>query len=249
MVFRLFPHPKNGDCTPFVATASDSFARYCNADDRSRTLVSIAFLQGEDTVEVVGDDDLWVTGSRRPDRRRLVSYLGSKSCGGLREYIDCTYVVPTYAPTPEEAFVKTVIRQVIRADSARSLFSEFVKRHGYSVNGVYGFPTLSALTRVSAAAYRAERLGFKAGRLHDGLAHLAMQGSDALASVRGLGAWSQAVIAVELRKDYQEYPFWDKSGEAMQRRFGIDLSIIAGKDRALAADLYVYGASLMESQT
>ena len=63
------------------------------------------------------------------------------------------------------------------------------------------------------------------------------------------GAWSQAVIAVELRKDYQEYPFWDKSGEAMQRRFGIDLSIIAGKDRALAADLYVYGASLMESQT
>jgi hypothetical protein len=248
MEFRLFPHPKNGDCTPFVAARNGSFARYCNAENGHRKLVPISFVSDCSTVEIVGDEDFRVTGFRRPDRRKVLSYLERNSSGGLRQYVDSTYVLPTYAPTAEEAFIKTVIRQVIRADHARALFSKFVNRHGYVMNGVHGFPTLPTLAEVPAAAYRDGRLGFKAGRLHAGLECLAMQGPGALASVRGLGAWSQSVIAVELGKDYQEYPFWDKSGEAIQQRFGIDLSVVARRDRVLAADLYIYGASLIESQ-
>jgi hypothetical protein len=52
---------------------------------------------------------------------------------------------------------------------------------------------------------------------------------------------------MELGKDYRHYPFWDKSGDAIRQRFDIDLPRLARSDSALAADLYIYCASMIES--
>lgn len=246
MEFRLFPNPTPGVCTPYVATAQGRrFARLAY-EGRRRIVVEVAF--NRDDVRVNGCPPERVIGSRRPHRRRLISWLSEQADVGsdFRAFVKSTIVVPTYAWTPEEAFVRTVIRQVIRASQAKRLYASFIQRFGIHDGLRYGFGPSQMLAYVSLSRLEELGLGFKARRIVSGLQAMNDGGLASLRTVTGIGDWSRQVLTVESKRDYCHYPIDDRSGQRIERECGISLSAARAESTELAADVYVYGASFVE---
>jgi len=248
MEFKLYPHPEDGICTPFIKVPERNvYSRYFNHNS-SKRVVSIMNKKESSFFSIIGCDEKKIIGERRVDRKVILDYLlqvQSVSCEFL-DYVMNTYVLPTFPISKEEAFIKTVIRQVISARQAKRVFSEFVKKFGYKKNGLYGFPTLEQLEKITINDLRKIGLGFKAERISSGINMLKRIRTGEFVQIDGIGRWSKAVLAVEAHKDYSFYPFWDKSGEKIKTNCGVDLVKIAQESEDLAGDIYVYAASYME---
>lgn len=249
MEFRLYPHPTDGICTPFVyIREQNTYSRYVFVGS-SIYLISITNKVNSSDITVVGGDEKTIIGERRPNREMILDYLlhYESVSNNFLDYIKNTYVVPTFPLSKEEAFVRTIIRQIINAKQAKIMFSNFVKKFGYKKDGLYSFPSLEQLERVSIYDFKKFGLGFKAERMCLGIRMLKTIGEDEFIRMNGIGPWSKNILEVEIHKDYWFYPFWDKSGEKIKKNYGIDLIKIAQKSKELASDLYVYAASHMES--
>ncbi len=69
-----------------------------------------------------------------------------------------------------------------------------------------------------------------------------------ISTMRGIGPWSSAVIDCDSNGDFRRYPIEDMSGLKIKRVLGVDLCKLAVREPQLAADVYVYAASFLESQ-
>jgi len=150
MDFRLFPHPEPGMCTPYADMDEGChFGRLVWEGERLKR-VKLDFVEEDHHVRVTGADEARIVGARRPDRARLIEYCDQQPCdGGFLKYVLNTVVVPTFSYTIEEAFVRAVIKQVIRASHAKRLISEFIRRYGRCQDGWYAFPRFEDLAGVS----------------------------------------------------------------------------------------------------
>lgn len=241
MDFKVFPQPRPTQCTPFVQISTTTYARYHNAGPSGRTLISASISPASGAIVLKGHGSDRIFGTRKPDRKRVLDFLAHHRRRELLRYVESTNVVPTFAATLEEAFVKTLCRQLIRATHAATIFSCFIQEYGWSLDGIYGFPTLGTLVRLSLSDWRQSRFGFKAVRLYSGVQVL--RTGTSTRDLPGLGPWSAAVMDAELQKDYTYYPMEDRSGEVIETAFGVNAAAIARRDRKLAADLYIYGSS------
>lgn len=249
MEFRLYPHPTDGICTPFVyIREQNAYSRYFFVGS-SMNLMSITNKVNSSCITVVGGDEKTIIGERKPNREMILDYLSHYESvrDSFLDYIRNTCVIPTFPLSKEEAFIKTVIRQVISAKQAKRTFSNFVKRFGYEKGGLYGFPNLEQLAQVSVYDFKKFGLGFKAERMWLGTKMLKIIRENEFMEMEGIGSWSKNILEVEIDKDYSFYPFWDKSGEKIKKICGVDLTKIARKSKKLAGDLYVYAASYIES--
>ncbi len=248
MNFRLYPHPTDSICTPFVYVRErNAYSRYFFVGS-SLNLISITNKVDSSYIFIVGGDEKTIIGERRPNREMILDYLlhcesVSKS---FLDYVKNTFVIPSFPLSKEEAFVKTIIRQIINAKQAKKMFSNFVKEFGYKKDGLYSFPNLEQLERVSIYDFRKFGLGFKAERMWSGIRILKTMDKRELTQINGIGSWSKNILEVEAHKNYSLYPFGDKSGEKIKNICGIDLIKIARKSNKFAGDLYVYAASYME---
>lgn len=249
MEFRLYPHPTDGICTPFVyIREQNAYSRYFFVGS-SINLISITYKVNSSYITIVGGDEKTIIGERRPNREMILEYL--LHCESVSEnfldYIKNTCVIPTFPLSKEEAFVKTIIRQIINAKQAKKMYSNFVKEFGYNKGKLYSFPSLEQLERVSICDFKKFGLGFKAERMWLGIKMFKTIGEDKFTQMNGIGPWSKNILEVEIHKDYSFYPFWDKSGDKIKKNCGIDLIKIARKSRKIAGDLYLYAASYLES--
>ena len=247
MAVRLFPEPA-GWCTPFVLK-NGSYQRYLHVDGRWNLIKLDS--QSKSPSFDSGHLD-WH--QRMPDRQRLTRWLGQQI--GLNEnfstYVHEQIVVPTFSMCAAEALTRVFMRQIVTARQARRVFARFVESFGYEKEGVVGFPSPDDVQRLGADDFRELGLGFRAERLVNALGFLRSCEVASLegllcADVPGLGPWSRAILNVETARDYSCYPFEDKSGVAIRSFTGVDVAAAARFDPQLAADLYVYGASFVES--
>jgi 3-methyladenine DNA glycosylase/8-oxoguanine DNA glycosylase len=144
-----------------------------------------------------------------------------------------------------EAFVKTVIRQIVAAKTAKRVFSDFIERYGYHRAGAYDFPSPAGLRSLRASDLRLLGLGFRADRIVNGFGCAIAGETEWWRQVPGIGPWSQQVLTVETKKDYSFYPFGDRSGLRIKAVCGIALEDISRTDSELAGDLYVYGSAFL----
>lgn len=249
MEFRLYPHPTDDICTPYVYTRGQNvYSRYFFVSS-SMNLISIINKVDSSYITVVGGDEKIIIGKRKPNREMISDYLlhHNSVSDELLGYIKNTCVIPTFTLSKEEAFVKTIIRQIINAKQAKRMFSNFVKKFGYKKDGIYSFPNLEQLEKLSIYDFKKFGLGLKAERMWQGIKTLRTDGKDKFIQMNGIGPWSKNILEVEMHKDYSFYPFWDKSGAKIKKFCGIDLVKIARKSKKLAGDLYIYAVSYMES--
>jgi hypothetical protein len=184
-----------------------------------------------------------------PDREKLLRWLESNGATlALLDYARSTVVVPAFSLDVAEAFVKTVIRQVISARQARRLIAEFVRQFGHHRDGAYGFPHPEEVLARTDGELAGAGLGMKAGTIRRGLQALMDLGEDALLAVRGVGPWTRSVLTVEGRRSFAYYPFHDKSGVAVRDHCGLGLCQLASKNPANVGAAYFYAASFLESQ-
>jgi hypothetical protein len=249
MQLKLFPNPSNDLCTPFVFTSErDCFVRLYDSGSSHKHVV-IQRRKKSGTVEVDGLPSSSVIGNRLPDRDRIQELI--RLGRGIRhefvEYVRTVVVVPTFSLCPAECFVRAVIRQLISAKQASRLFSDFVKYFGIQHRGSFGFPSASRLCRVQRNTYAKLGLGMKTERIQEGIKQILETPTVDPCALPGVGPWSRQILTVEKHKSYRFYPFWDKSGEKIHRVCGINLSRIAERQPDLAADLYIYAASFLES--
>lgn len=246
MECRLFPTPTADMCTPYVATEPGCrFERLVWHEGRT-SIVGISCKGLQATTE--GYEPARIVGDRTPDRETLVTWINGQEhvSGDFRRFIARTLVVPTYAWSPEEAFVRTVIRQVVRASQAKRLYSLFIKRFGVHDGVRYGLGACSELAQASPRELEKIGLGFKARRISTGLQVISTGALRSWSQVRGIGQWSERVLAVETLRDYCHYPFEDLSGQRIEITCGVSLKRARAHSIQLAADLYVYGASFLE---
>jgi hypothetical protein len=190
-----------------------------------------------------------------PDREHLTKWLRQQTGinEDFRDYVREMLVVPTFSMCAAEALTKVFMRQIVTARQARRMFSDFVEGFGYRKGDVVGFPPPERVQRLGSTDFRDIGLGFRAERLVKSLGRLkgfqVSNLTDLLeADVPGIGPWSRAILAVESARDYSHYPFEDKSGTAIRSLTGANVAAVAHDDLQLAADVYVYGASYVESR-
>jgi hypothetical protein len=250
MRFRLFPNPSTDACTPFVFVRDRNCYGRAFDDGQVAKAITIQRRGNADSVVVEGANACEVVGRRVPDRRELLRYVrGRRSVSQeFVDYLSSVFVVPTFSLCPVESFVRTVIRQLISAKQARQLFARFVRTFGVECDGFFGFPNGSRLAAVSQSNFLEIGLGMKAARIHAGVRRMRAGRVGSPQMLPGVGPWSRQILEVERCKSYRHYPFWDKSGEKIKKVCGIDVTGLAGQDPELAGDLYVYGASFLESR-
>jgi len=245
--FRLLPHPIADLCTPFVpGPRPDEYTRVLTVGRKSRR-VRVWRERGDGSPQVRGchPDDLF--GRRRPSRSKVMNYSRKQAANPqFLAFVERTVVLPAFPLSVEEAFVKTVIRQIVPVTVARRQFSQFTKAFGTWQDGCYSFPDAAEFGASCHDALVGLGLGLKCERLLAGLAAIADGDLDRLYSLKGVGPWSARVLRVELERDYAYYPFGDKSGEAVARVCGVDPQAAAQRSAALAADVYIYGVAFLE---
>ena len=245
MDYKLFPNPVSDMCTPFVyAMDKKKYQRYyLNPNPQ---LIELEF--GDTGIMIAGCNYKNIIGENIPHRKLLLAYV-ERYCRcncDFRDYIKNTHVVPTFTLSKEESFVKTVIRQIISATQAKKLFSSFIKIFGYEKDGIYGFPNSETIAQISYNDLKYLGLGFRARRVLAGL-KMIRDGRDT-SELNGIGPWSKSILKVEANKDYAMYPFWDKSGQKINRFCNMNLQAVAKHNTAIAGGLYLYAASYLESQ-
>ena len=249
MEFRLYPNPTNNVCTPFVYVKEyNAYLRFFN-DGSSENLISIINNTNPLCMKVNGYDEKVILGEKIPNREMILEYLQhyDNINNNFLFFVKNTYVVPTFTLSKEEAFIKTVIRQIINAKYAKIIFSNFVKKFGYKKHGIYGFPTFEQLRRISINNLKKFGLGFKADRIWEGIRLIRKLKNNEFIKISGIGLWSKEILDVEIHKNYSFYPFWDKSGEKIKKVCGINLIEIAKKRKSFSGDIFLYAASYLES--
>ena len=247
MAVRLFPEPTHG-CTPYVLK-DGMYQRYRHVDGMWHLVRLDSRSRNPRFASQILD---WR--QRMPDREQMATWLRRQKgiSNDFRDYVGTTVVVPTFSMCAAEALTRVFMRQIVTARQARRMFSDFVEGYGYRKGGVVGFPSPERFRRLRPDDFRGIGLGFRAERLVDAIACLRSFEISSLADlmqeeVPGIGPWSRAILAVEAARDYSSYPFADKSGAAINMLTGADVADVAQLDLQLAADLYVYGASYVES--
>jgi len=241
MEFKVYPYPAYEQCTPFIFNRnSNSFQR--NVVHRRRySILSVGLDNGK--VKIEGGLKREIVGYRLPNRKNLIDYLvklDSKS--DLLEYINNTYVLPTFSLSREEAFIKVTIRQLISAKHAKRLISDFIKEFGTKKNNLFTFPTISRLNRLTLSELKNLGLGFKSERILNGIKEF-----HKVDQIKGIGSWSKQILLLENKKNYSYYPFEDMSGERIRKMFNIDLYELSKTNRILAGDIYLYSVSFLEN--
>lgn len=246
MLLKLFPQPTDEYITPFsYSVKTGEYLRYC--DDGTR--VSVSLRNHEVDMRCEGDISARVFGIRSPNRAAVLKYCKNSAANkSFIAYIESVYVVPTYSSSVEERFVRAVTRQIVSARQAKKTISRLIKKYGYCRGGVYAFPARDRMQKVTSDELKAMGLGFRADRIVLGLKALSSI-QDVSSDLQGVGPWTNAIMAVDKCRDYKHYPFWDKSGQKIIRIIGIDVDAVSTKDKALAADLYVYAASFLENES
>lgn len=246
MQFRIFPIPTIDMCTPFIFTPHNSFSRYYYDNENNLKKLKIRLDVSSSRINIKGCNEHEILGLRKPIRENIIDYINR--CDAIdqnfKKFILKTNVIPTYPLSKEEALIKTIIRQIISSQQAKKLFSDFIKKFGVNKNGIFGFPTKQKLIKISVEELKKIGLGLKAERINKGIHLLNNKNFN---EINGIGPWSIEVLDAEINKDYMYYPFWDKSGEKILKICGIDLVRIKRRDIELAGDLYIYGASFLET--
>lgn len=247
MAVRLFPEPTHG-CTPFVLK-NGMYQRYLHVDGKWHL---VRLDSRSRNPRFASQNSEWR--QRMPEREQLATWLRRQKgiSSDFRDYVGATMVVPTFSMCAAEALTRVFMRQIVTARQARRMFSDFVEGFGYRKEGVVGFPSPERIRRLRPDDFMRVGLGFRAKRLVDAIACLQSFEISSLGyllqeEVPGIGPWSRAILAVEATRDYSSYPFEDKSGAAINMLTGADVAVVAQLDLKLAADLYVYGASYVES--
>lgn len=245
MEFRLFPHPSTDVCTPYVYDKKrNCYSRYAYSGS-SMILISIVPQNKGYDVLSEGWDIERIIGRRKPNRDMIIDYCSRiKGNKNFVNFVKNTCVTPTFPLSLEEAFVKTVIRQLISAKQAKRLFSNFVEKFGYKKRVIYCFPNQKYFKNATIKDLNKIGLGFKATRILHGIKMLK---SKDITAIDGIGPWSKEILEVETKRDYSLYPFWDKSGIKIKEYCGIDLLKLSEKNSELAGDIYIYSASYLES--
>lgn len=245
MDYKLYPNPVHDICTPFVYDKKQKrYLRYFLNPDPQLIVIQ----NSGRNINIVGCNQRQIVWERIPQRKLLIDYIESYRIpnNDFIDYVKNTYVVPTFPLSEEEAFIKTVIRQIINATQAKKLFSNFVRKFGYEKNGIYGFPSSEMTAKISLSDLRQLGLGFKAKRILTGL-RMIREGKKII-ELTGIGEWSKCILKVELNKDYSLYPFWDKSGVKINKICGIDLKKVAQDNETVAGGIYLYTASYLEEK-
>lgn len=248
MPIRLFPSPTEDCCTPYVQCAdTKTFLRLANM---GKGVGAVRLDMCDETAAAVSplNNSHPVAKYRLPNRQSVIQYLRKQDevCKPLLCYANEFQIIPAFSLSKEEAIIKAVVRQVIRASQAKKLISNFIKELGESDGPLFGFPALSMLARVSTHEYQKLGLGMKAERISSIVTKLLINSKLIYRDLHGIGPWTEAVLQVDLSHDYRHYPFEDKSGSKISDLFGIHLDSVSRKHKLLAADLYVYAASYME---
>jgi len=245
MEYRLYPNPIKDICTPFVYDKNHKkYLRYFLNPNPQLVVIR----NNEIGINITGCNREQIVGCGMPQRELLINYVEVRCIctDDFIDYLKNTHVVPTFPLSKEEAFVKTVIRQIISATQARKLFSKFVRIFGYEKNGIYGFPDSTMAIKVPLEDLEQIGLGFRAKRILSGLKMIRDGGE--ITQLSGIGPWSKCILEVELNRNYSLYPFWDKSGKRIKEVCGIDLKSIARDNRVIAGGIYLYAASYLETK-
>ena len=252
MDFRLYPQPIENICTPFVFDPEKNiYSRYF-LNNSSKSLVSLSLQKKINSyrVNVSGIDGTFIYGKELPNRDEIKNYfLVNKSINySFIEFFENTIVIPTFSLSFVEAYIKTIIRQLITAKQAKKLFSDFIKNFGYCQNRIYGFPDKKNLEDMTVKDLQSIGLGFKGKRIYNGIRMINNFTEENKIELSGIGPWSKAILKVENCKSFSFYPFWDKSGEKIHKIIGIDLNLLAKDKPKLAGDLYIYAISFLEKK-
>jgi len=134
---------------------------------------------------------------------------------------------PVVSATPFEGLVRSVVKQVIRAESARLLMSRITTDLGQRihVDGIcaYSFPTPTEMACVQIDRLKALGLGYKASLLKTLSAHIANQELDlvsmmkadeaeivsSLTQYKGIGSWTARAFAADGLGRLDLYPTKD----------------------------------------
>lgn len=118
-----------------------------------------------------------------------------------------------------EAIASGVIRQVIRANQARSLYQIAARNFGETVTPDYNFfPRPEQLLTIPASKFAALGLAFQYPKLYSAAEfYLEMEPqnqslellSEQLREIPGIGPWSRGVILSDISNDFSWYPYDD----------------------------------------
>lgn len=242
MEFSLYPCPTNDIVTPFVYSKTKKEYSRLFKDGAKFKTVKIKFENGN--VMLDGLDEERLFGKRIPERDKLLEFVKARSSWEFIEYVENNYVMPAFALSPEEALVRTIIKQVISARQAKKLMSDFIKAFGSFSQDMYAFPSKEQIESIEVDKLQKMGLGFKSKRIVASVAGLDL--SESYTKIPGIGRWSAEMLNVEFNKDYCYYPFWDISSDKISRLLGFDTRQICDSNRKLAADLHLYSLSYFE---
>jgi len=236
MGLRLFPEPTAELITPYLR--GDDGAYRCLDENGATVRVGLC------------DDEIVTAGQgpqRLPNRERVLEWAARpKAPAAFMEFVAATHVVPTFSRSGTEALVRVVMRQIVTRTQARSTIARFIRQHGVTDGGLFGFPCDATIRSLGADDFTELGLGFRSARLVEAIAE---SGSDQMllrGRLPGVGPWSRAVLESDLRKDFSYYPMSDKSGECAGEALGVELEDLRRRDPELAADLYVYALAWIE---
>lgn len=192
---RVFRLPGGSRC---LASVQDGQLIDLTADDGG-AVPKLDVFMGPDTSEI--------------DRGPVASLFAGQVIGRFRN------------PDLWEALATSIIRQVIRADQSRKLYSRFCQDYGESVSLPSGqryflFPEPEVVLRMSCCTYKRLGLAFKERTLRSAASSYVEHGSRwqqmtprellaELMTVHGVGAWTAGATVADWSNDWSFYPFAD----------------------------------------
>lgn len=245
MVFRIFPGAATDLVTPF--RWDPRHGAYVRLVGNGRHKASIAIGMVDGAVVVEGPD--WakraVAGQPLAAWPSLRPSLGPRTSIAFRRFVQTTLVVPTFSATPWEAYVRVVLRQVVRAGEAKRRLSRLAMNLGPTSGYAVGMPTPSQLRAVGHTRLVRLGMGFRAACLIRGSRAFDEHGQRRSSGpLPGIGPWSAKVLTSDLTHRLDQYPMDDLSGEKIRKTCGLDLTAVPSPFRG---DLYAYGAAFMET--
>jgi hypothetical protein len=249
MEFKIYPMPTETVCTPYVLDGEEQFSRLFHSNGTLKK-ITLSYSNLKNMTDNAQSPFEMFIGRRLPNREELLHLVHEEKeiNPEFLEYVKNTIVVPTYSISENEILIKTIIRQLIHSIQAKKLYSVFIRTYGIERNGIFGFPDLNTLISLTHDNFRDINLGMKAKRVVNGINELNNANGSSIYEIHGIGPWSKAIIHMEKQRDYSLYPFWDKSGKKIDDLCGIDLIMVRNENRSIVGDLYIYGASFLESR-
>ena len=242
MEFNLYPRPTLELVTPFVFDSNTK--EFCRLFKHKNEIKKITVKSKNEKFYINGIKKEKLFGKRIPDRKKLLNYLKKRSSKEFLNYIENNLILPSFSLSPEEALVRTIIKQLISAKQARRLISIFIQTFGYYKDNLYFFPNIDDIKEIKISELQKLGFGFKAERIINGINQFNTDKN--FSNIKGIGKWSKEILNVELNKDFCYYPFWDISSNKINKLLGFNPLTIALRNRELAGDLHLYSLSFFE---